>query len=448
MLYFLIFAVAWSSAQRADIPPVKDGVMELKMVHIVWRHGDRSPTKTFKADLFQEDAWTFGGGGWGQLSPMGMFQHLTLGKKLRNRYVNDVNSTYNFLPSVYDQKTMYVRSTGINRTLISATSNMLGMYGQDGYGSAAGTDFPDAQGWPRGFVPIPIHTVDYDSDHIGNMDSDCPRREWLWNLAQQSEEVKNWRNSAAVSSTIDELTSYVNETWSLEDFWIVPDALFIEQIYYNASLRANNTWFSDDFYNRIVAVNDQIYMFQYGIFNNTVTMQNMNIGLELLKVRSGPLMNDMIDRINTKSDCTYSKIATGCDWINGLKYFVYSAHDETVYAVLVALGIERFAIIPHGYPLYSAAVSVEYWRNTTDNNNYFKLVYHKQSGDGFEVMTSEIEGCSGDYCSMDVLEQIARKLKPDQPIDKWCLITESSSSYSVSISFLMFVATTLNYLFM
>ena len=99
------------------------------------------------------------------------------------------------------------------------------------------------------------------------MDSDCPRREWLWNLAQQSEEVKNWRNSAAVSSTIDELTSYVNETWSLEDFWIVPDALFIEQIYYNASLRANNTWFSDDFYNRIVAVNDQIYMFQYGIFS-------------------------------------------------------------------------------------------------------------------------------------------------------------------------------------
>ena len=78
----------------------------------------------------------------------------------------------------------------------------------------------------------------------------------------------------------------------------------------------------------------------------------------------------------------------------------------------------------------------------------FQLVYHKQSGDGFEVMTSEIEGCSGDYCSMDVLEQIARKLKPDQPIDKWCLITESSSSYSVSISFLMFVATTLNYLFM
>lgn len=51
----------------------------------------------------------------------------------------------------------------------------------------------------------------------------------------------------------------------------------------------------------------------------------MNIGLELLKVRSGPLMNDMMDRINKKSDCTYGKNTQGCDWINGLKYFVYSA---------------------------------------------------------------------------------------------------------------------------
>lgn len=97
---------------------------------------------------------------------LGMSQHITLGKKLRNRYVNTGNATYNFLPPVYDQKTMYVRSTGINRTLISATSNMLGMYGQDGYGNTAGIDYPDVQGWPRGFVPIPIHTVDYDSDHV------------------------------------------------------------------------------------------------------------------------------------------------------------------------------------------------------------------------------------------------------------------------------------------
>ncbi|CAI2341447.1 unnamed protein product [Caenorhabditis sp. 36 PRJEB53466] len=424
-------------AHGAMVPPVRNGEMELKLVHIVWRHGDRSPTTTFDSDPFQEDAWTFGGGGWGQLSPMGMSQHLTLGKMLRDRYVNTGNSTYNFLPSVYDQKTMYVRSTGLNRTLISATSNMLGMYGQDGYGSLAGTDYPDVSGWPRGFIPIPIHTVDYDSDHIGNMDSICPRRDWLWNLAQQSDEVRNWTNSAKVSSVLNKLTSLVNQTFALEDLWIVPDALFIEQIYYNESLRVKNTWYTDDFYNQIVEVNDQTYMFQYGIFDKPVNMNNLDIGLELLKVRSGPLMNDIVERIVRKIDCSYGKNASGCGWINGLKYFAYSAHDETVYAVLVALGIERFAIIPHGYPLYSAAVSIEYWRNTTDNTDYFQLIYHKEAGDTFTVMTSEIEGCNGDYCSIEVLRDVAKKLKTDQPIDQWCLVTESSSSSSLSVTFLI-----------
>lgn len=90
-------------------------------------------------------------------------------------------------------------------------------------------------------------------------------------MAQQSDEVRNWRNSTQVSSVMQKLTSYVNETWSLEDFWIVPDALFIEQIYYNETLRKKNTWFTDDFYNQIVDVNDQIYMFQYGIFGKTKT---------------------------------------------------------------------------------------------------------------------------------------------------------------------------------
>lgn len=99
------------------------------------------------------------------------------------------------------------------------------------------------------------------------MDCICPRREWLWNIAQQSDEMKNWRSSVPVSSVIDKLTSLVNQTWSLEDFWTVPDALFIEQIYFNESLRKENTWFNDDFYSQIVAVNDQIYMYQYGVFS-------------------------------------------------------------------------------------------------------------------------------------------------------------------------------------
>ena len=62
---------------------------------------------------------------------------------------------------------MYIRSTDINRTLISAYSNMIGMYGQSNYGNQAQVDYPNAtDGWPSGFVPVPIHTVDHDSDYV------------------------------------------------------------------------------------------------------------------------------------------------------------------------------------------------------------------------------------------------------------------------------------------
>ncbi|VDK78805.1 unnamed protein product, partial [Cylicostephanus goldi] len=69
------------------------------------------------------------------------------------------------------------------------------MYGQDTGASVAGEDYPDEQGWPRGFIPIAIHTVDDDTDYvscfrddaqveIGNPDAVCPRQDQLWAMAK------------------------------------------------------------------------------------------------------------------------------------------------------------------------------------------------------------------------------------------------------------------------
>ncbi|VDM72006.1 unnamed protein product [Strongylus vulgaris] len=73
--------------------------MELVLVQVVWRHGDRSPTLTHPTDPLQEDYWKFGGGGWGQLSPIGMKQHFEFGQQLRKYYVDT-----GYLSSRYDAK--------------------------------------------------------------------------------------------------------------------------------------------------------------------------------------------------------------------------------------------------------------------------------------------------------------------------------------------------------
>ncbi|KHJ94767.1 hypothetical protein OESDEN_05303 [Oesophagostomum dentatum] len=42
--------------------------MELILVQAMWNNGDISPVRTYKNDPFQAANWTFGGGGFGQLS--------------------------------------------------------------------------------------------------------------------------------------------------------------------------------------------------------------------------------------------------------------------------------------------------------------------------------------------------------------------------------------------
>lgn len=50
------------------------------------------------------------------------------------------------------------------RTIRSALANMVGLYSE---GSVADQDYPSKGGWPKGYVPVPIHTMPPDSDAVG-----------------------------------------------------------------------------------------------------------------------------------------------------------------------------------------------------------------------------------------------------------------------------------------
>uniref|UniRef100_A0A8R1DHX0 Acid phosphatase n=1 Tax=Caenorhabditis japonica TaxID=281687 RepID=A0A8R1DHX0_CAEJA len=411
-----------------------NGTKELIFVQTLWRHGDRSPTRTFKSDPFQESSWQFGGGGWGQLSPEGMLQHFKLGGLIHKKYVDD----YKFFPDRYDSKKIYVRSTDVNRTIISAQSNLLGQYSQS-KNSIKNVDYPDYPGWPTGFVPIAVHTVADNTDHIGNVEADCPLREQVWNLAKTSDEVKNFVNSEQVSTLLANLTTFCGETIDIDNLWIVTNALFIEQIYYNETLRKNNYWFSDELYNLADAINDRVQLFENGIFNTSKNIvNNHDVGLLTRKLRGGSMLNDMVMHMNIKLDCA-NKTTANCTWINNLKNYIYSAHDTTIYAFFSALLIEKYAVKPAGgYPLYSAAVFVELYVDRADNDKpYFKMLYHEKDGAGFQPVTQGIQGCpqDSDFCDLDVLRQWSSDLQPDQPIEQWCytdLNANNSSSTTPS----------------
>jgi len=123
------------------------------------RHGDRASIYEFPSagHVWKE--------GLGQLTATGMRQEYELGLKLNKRYMVD-NA---LLARNYQNNTIYIRSTDFDRTIMSASSVLMGLYPL-----GTGPNLSDgAPALPLNFQPIPIHTIptDQDSTFLINMNS-------------------------------------------------------------------------------------------------------------------------------------------------------------------------------------------------------------------------------------------------------------------------------------
>jgi len=122
---------------------------ELVFVNVVWRHGARSSLYDFPLNpnngkkLWNEEP--------GQLTQIGMKMQYELGLFMRKRYQN-------FLSKVYKNTEIYIRSTDVDRTLMSAESNLAGLYPPESYQKWNGSK--------TSWQPIPVHTVSVDEDHV------------------------------------------------------------------------------------------------------------------------------------------------------------------------------------------------------------------------------------------------------------------------------------------
>ena len=121
MNYFKLILLLFSSLILVNSPRLlarseekeTKGTSKEKLIFAidVIRHGDRNPIIAIPAVAHD---WPEG---LGQLTALGMHQEYELGKKCRHDYVNKEK----LLPSSYQKGTLYVRSTDIDRTLMSAT---------------------------------------------------------------------------------------------------------------------------------------------------------------------------------------------------------------------------------------------------------------------------------------------------------------------------------------
>jgi len=297
----------------------------LRFVTVVWRHGDRAPSDgTFPTDTGNgELTWPQG---FGELSQAGMRQHQHLGEFLRQRYVDD----YGFLSGNYSTKEIYIRSSSFNRTLMSAMSNLVGMYP-----TPNGMDMlDDIPLWQ----PIPVHSQPREKDPMLWMSCPCPTVDDIYyNQVMQSDQVKQIEQENQ-----DFLNFLLKNTgmphMTLDDVWDVWDPLNCERIYNDTHTWP--TWVTEEVFDQLTPLMHLSTTFYY---HDT----------RIQRFRGSLLYNDIATRFDQKANRA-AEIQPP-----ELKYYVYSAHDTTMTALFENLGAYNGHL-----PDYATAIMFELHEKT------------------------------------------------------------------------------------
>jgi lysosomal acid phosphatase len=292
------------------------------------RHGDRTPIHEIpnSPHVWEE--------GLGELTPLGMEQAYHLGVALRKKYIE----TMHLLPPEFSQETMYVRSTDMNRTLMTGISLLYGLYP---LGTGPKLWRSTVPALPQGYQPIPIHTVPLRQDKLLYVDHKIyPPNFCQASIASFGEKVKHWQAVSGLK---------LNDCKSMLEFM---DALKIRQIHHVPMPTGLSQQDVDEIVSNALFAN----VFKQPNPTGMLFVHTAGRYLQQAKTSSSPL-----------------------------RYILFVAHDSTILSVMRALGTPL-----NTPPPYVANVNFSLFQ---DGDNYRVKVF-------FNEKPVPIPACGGD-CSLE-----------------------------------------------
>lgn len=282
-----------------------DGIPQ--QIHVLFRHGERSPTSTYPNDIHKNYKWE---GGLGYLTNRGKLQMYTLGQNLRAHYQE-------FLPKYYWPVDTNFTSSYSERCLMSAELVGAGMFPP--------TDF---QIWNSELLwqPIPIHYLPRNLDNLVAMKTNCTEYD------KEFIEVLNATKMRHINEENRDLYQYLTEHTGI----IIDNIEAVESLYNTLEIEQLNNltlphWVNGSIMSQmrilgaqnlaIYSENEYMKKIKGGFFLSTV--------LQLMKKSS---KNDEVPSVN-----------------------MYSGHDLTIVHVLRALNL-----IDTLKPDFGASVIIEF----------------------------------------------------------------------------------------
>ncbi|EWS71522.1 histidine acid phosphatase family protein (macronuclear) [Tetrahymena thermophila SB210] len=285
---------------------------ELQFVIEIYRHGARGPL----GDWYdaREQKYTYG-----ELTATGQRQHYNLGAQLRKEYSG-------FLPDSYNHTQIYVRSTDYNRTLMSAASQLQGMF-PAGTGDVLPDNlaeqytlpaFANAQNYlksnyslPNNIQVLPIHTQPRVGDKVLSPESNCK------NYKQIISEFYKEKQS-----TVDFINKQFEQTYQQYSKAIYQEVKNFDNQHYLESVfecdRANGRYVPD---------------FTQELKDNSTYLTSLSWNFlfnqpDLLRALNQPFFSSFLE---------YTDPVVKNNNTSGLKWVMFSAHDTNIQLISAAL---------------------------------------------------------------------------------------------------------------
>ncbi|KAL7065255.1 hypothetical protein AAHC03_04515 [Spirometra sp. Aus1] len=383
------------------------GKSHLQHMHLLFRHGDRTPISTFPLDGHPFDTtWPEGAG---QLTQLGIEQQYLLGTWIRESYPN-------FMPRQYNASVFYMRSTDVDRTLMSAMANMAGLFRHSN---------SSLEKYGIHWRPIPVHTVQQTSE-IMFASAPCPRFQELLEESYKSEATKAFLDQ---HKSLFDLLRNVSGLPKLDvhDLWIVQDDLICLEAH-NFSLP---NWYTPAVKEELGVVAEYLWKLRY---NDD----------ERLRLELGVFLNDMIEHLDAviNPNASSSRPVLSSRINKGLtspQIMAYSAHDENVAALLSALGVYENETKPE----YASLVMLELYgpQPPADPAAYRIRVRYKRSWQDASGQYLTLPACTSTAAPSEgceykkVVEYLRRlRLRPDD-FESACRAKSHSRSFLLLVGF-------------
>ncbi|XP_033302567.1 venom acid phosphatase Acph-1-like isoform X1 [Bombus vosnesenskii] len=334
---------------------------ELKLVNVLFRHGDRTPDAT-NDEKYPNDPYLdnpFYPMGRGQLTNNGKMREYVLGQFLRQRYDH-------FLGDVYRSEAVSAISSDYDRTKMSLQLVLAGLFPPS-----------NLQRWNHdlNWQPIPAKYLRRYEDNLF-LPEDCLLFTIEYNRVLQSPAGK--QEIGKYSKLMRQLTEWTGKNISTPwDMYYIYHTLMAE-----SSLGLTLPEWSHAIFPNGELLNATI--FSYNIANSTPLLKRL-YGGPFLRIVTRHMLNHVTGAQNRER-----------------KINLFSGHESNVAAVLHALGV----FYPH-VPEYSSSVILELHQN---NNAYYVKVLN-YLGIPSEAKELQLPGCEI-LCPLDKYLQLIEGVMP------------------------------------